>query len=198
MPRYKRTLTTAKNRAEKSGKYYIRNVYEWVDPYPDVLGSKPGKMVYARLMLMQIPFYFQSDFKISLPLLGLFKTYRPDFYIPSLKLVIEVNGEYFHFKPDVMADDAFKYSLYMAMGYKVVAWYDFEIESNLDKLITRDTGLTTYTGRRGGRMLLGTEKNIDDLAGLRKANQSKRKPYSYFVGAKKSNYRKGLRSYATK
>lgn len=198
MPRYKKSIATAKNRRDKYGYYRTPNVYEWIDPYPDVLGTSPEKRVYARFKQMGIAFYFQSDFKVSLPLIDLYKTYRPDFYIPSIKLVIEVNGEYFHTKPDVIKDDAYKYALYEAMGYKVIAWWDYEIENNLDTLIAREPLLNRYSGAKGGRLLKGNEKNIDDLKGLRKQNQSKRKPYNYYAKIKREGIRKVSDGYSIK
>ena len=198
MPRYKSKITTAERRRESSRKKYARNWKGFVDPFPEVLGSMPEKIVYARLTLMQIPFMFQSTFNVSIPEIALNKDYRPDFILPDAKIIIEVQGSYWHSKPEQIEADSYKYALYQVMGYKVLIWWDYEIETNLDALLRRD--LNTWEYRRGGR-IIDPKRQVerDDLAGLRTLNTKyKRKPYRTFIGTSKRKVRKVKSSYATR
>lgn len=198
MPRYKTKRTTAERRRESSRKRYARNHQGYFDVTPNVLGSLPEKIVYNRLILMQIPFMFQSTFNVSIPEINLNKDYRPDFILPDAKIIIEVQGSYWHSKPAQIEADSYKYALYQTMGYKVLIWWDYEIETFLDGLFDRD--LKNWTFRRGGRIIDPKRQVIrDDLAGLRTLNTKyKRKPYRTFIGASKRNVRKSKRSYATR
>ena len=198
MPRYKTIRTTAKRRKETVNKRYARNYKNFVDPYPEILGTMPEKMVYARLILMQIPFMFQSTFNVAIPEINLDKDYRPDFILPSAKIIIEIQGSYWHSKPESIESDSYKYALYTIMGYKVLIWWDYEIETNLDALFKRD--LNVWTLPRGGRIIDPQRQVIrDDLKGLRTLNSKyKSKPYTKFIGTSKKRIRKVKSSYATK
>lgn len=195
MPRYRKGFTSAERRREASKKRYARNWRGFVDPYPEVLGTMPEKIVYARLTLMRIPFMFQSTLRVDIPIIGLVKDYRPDFILPDAKTVIEVQGSYWHSMPTAIEADSYKYALYQAMGYKVLIWWDYEIETNLDALFRRDLNLWEFA--RGGRIVdPNKQKYIDDLKGLRSLNTKyKRKPYRTFIGSSKKTVRKVKSSY---
>jgi very-short-patch-repair endonuclease len=196
MPRLKTKLTTKKRRSLTRDKYRIYNVYDWSDPYPDVMGTMPEKMVYARLMLMQIPFYFQNQIDVNIPIANIYKKYRPDFVLPHAKIIIEVQGSYWHSKPEAIESDSYKFALYEAVGYKVLAWWDYDIESNLDKLFAQTPVLNNWKYARGGRIITARTQFRDDLKGLRTMNAKKRKPYRQFVGTSRRNVRKSRGSYA--
>lgn len=198
MPRYKTTRTTAERRRETSRKRYARNHTGFVDPYPEVLGSVPEKIVYARLTLMRIPFMTQSMFTVNIPEISLVKDYRPDFILPDAKIIIEVQGSYWHTLPGALESDSYKYALFTAMGYKVLIWWDYEIETDLDALFRRD--LNVWNFRRGGRIIdPKRQSDRDDLAGLRTMNSKyKSKPYRKFVGSSKKAVRKVKSSYAVR
>jgi G:T-mismatch repair DNA endonuclease (very short patch repair protein) len=198
MPRYKLKKTTLERKKESSTKRYARNYKGFIDYYTEIFGTKPEKMVYAKLLIAQIPFEFQSTLKVAIPEIDLFKDYRPDFILPSAKIIIEVQGSYWHSKSEAIESDSYKYALFTAMGYKVLIWWDYEIETNLDALFDRD--LKNWTFARGGRIIDPDRQVIrDDLKGLRTLNSKyKRKPYRTFIGAGKKQVRKAKRSYATR
>jgi hypothetical protein len=198
VPRYKTTTTTAERRNESSRKRYARNHTGFTDPYPEVQGSVPEKIVYARLLLMQIPFQFQTFFTVNIPEINLVKDYRPDFILPTAKIIIEVQGSYWHSSKEAIESDSYKYALYTAMGYKVLIWWDYEIETNLDALFRRD--LNTWTLPRGGRIIDPKKQSTrDDLKGLRTLNTKyKRKPYRTFIGTSKKGVRKVKSSYGVR
>lgn len=170
---------------------------EFVDPYPDVLGTKPEKIVYAELMARGIYATYRSDFLVNIPEIELFKYYKPDFVIPDARIVIEVQGTYFHSQPQAIEDDSYKQALYAVMGYKVLAWWDYEIESDVDELFAREP-LLGYRTVPQGRIYTADPRH-DDLKGLRKANASRKKPKRFkSVTIKNSKKRKKLSKTAYK
>lgn len=189
----KRRITTPVDR------YRLSKPYEWHDPYPDVLGTKPEKILFARLMVMQIPFIFQGYTTINIPELDFIKDYRPDFIIPGLNLIIQVQGAYFHSLPAAIEQDAYVQALYQMMGFRVNNWWDFEIESNLDALFAADPQLARYAGATGGRIIqAGKQSYKDDLKGLRTRNRNRaiKRGKNTFVGTSRRKIRKGISSYA--
>lgn len=134
MPRYLKDTASAKKRKATNSNYYTKNVYSWVDPFPEVHGTLPEKMVYAELTRMGIPFYFLNDFRYSIPEIDFSQEYQADFVIPSLKIIIEVQGAYWHSKPETLESDAFKFAVYEATGWKPLAWWDYDIINDVRAL----------------------------------------------------------------
>lgn len=171
MPRYvdrvKKPQTIAERR-DRAKRYRVPRG-QWVDPYPTIMGTVPEKMVYAQLMFRGINFYFQSMLLVNLPDLLISKEYRPDFILPDQKIIIEVQGVYFHSNPDTIESDAYKQALYNMMGYKVLPWWDYDIESNIMELFIKEPELANLLSK-GGRIKTVNDKVIDDLKGLRTTN----------------------------
>jgi len=63
--------------------------------------------------------------------------YFPDIYIPSIKLVIEVDGEYWHFTATAIARDRLKDKTYRAAGYKVVRMKECDVKKNVSALVQK-------------------------------------------------------------
>jgi len=122
---------------------------KWVDPFPWVHGTRPEKMVYAELSRRRIPFLFLNDIKLSFPEIELVKEFQADFVIPSLKLVIEVQGAYWHSMQKTIEADAMKMAYYEAAGYRVLAWWDYDIEERLHELFAADPQLTAASNLSG-------------------------------------------------
>lgn len=192
MPRFGGMVSIAR-RSQAPERRRIRTG-QWVDPFPGVNGTLPEKILYARLELMQIPFIFQGLLTINIPELDLIKDHRPDFIIPGLKLIIEVQGSYWHSKPEALEADAYKFALYQAMGYRVLDWWDYQIEGNLDSLFLAEPALAYYAGQRGGRILTGREPNIDDTKGIATMNR-KRTLSAKAPRSRKRNLRRAASSY---
>jgi len=172
MPRYvnriRRPLSVAE-RQERAGRRRIIS-RGWIDPYPTIMGTRPEKIVYGQLMMRGINFYYQSMLLVNLPLLQISKEYRPDFILPDQKIIIEVQGVYFHSKPESIESDAYKQALYNMMGWKVLAWWDYDIEENVVQLFVKEP-LLAQAGGSGGRIVTAKDKSIDDLKGLRTTNR---------------------------
>lgn len=174
MPRIRKSIVTVKDRLNVKPTIKLRKA-QWIDPFPNVLGTRPEKILFARLTFLRIPFIFQGYTTINIPELDLVKDYRPDFIIPAIKLIIEVQGSYWHSKPEAIESDAYKYALYQAMGYRVATWWDWQIETNLDALFATEPELDIWTRERGGRIIQPDKQSYrDDLKGLRTLNRKRR------------------------
>jgi hypothetical protein len=134
---------TAKERNDRAGKYRLTRSFVWIDPFPEVPGTKPEKMVYSELIKRGVPFRFQEWLHIVLPDYDLEGNdwYKPDFILPDLKIIIEVQGAYWHTKADQIESDSYKYALYSLMGFKLLLWWDYDIESSLIELFNKEPEL---------------------------------------------------------
>lgn len=146
----------------------------WVDLFPWVHGTLPEKMVYAELSRRGIPFLFLNDVGINIPEISLNKDYQADFVIPQLRLIIEVQGAYWHSKPDTIEADAYKFTLYEAMGYRVLAWWDFDILSDLISLFESEPSLRALTVtsqvRASTELPVQKRTKVDTSIGIRTLN----------------------------
>lgn len=183
----KKKLTT-EERKDRAKKYRVSRYGVWVDPFPNIMGTRPEKMVFAELVRRQIPFQYQNWFYVDLIGLVGNRWYRPDFIIPNYKIIIEVQGAYWHSQPKAIESDAYKYTLYELMGWKVLTWWDYEIEDDLGALFAKTPELNSYK-YKGTYTLY--KKQYDDSAGIRKMNEAKRKPWTKKpVGVKSKQKRK--------
>lgn len=204
MPRRNIGVTSAETRIKKyrGGSYYARGWKRWVDPYPEIQGTVIEKMIYTRLVQMGVRFIFQGDFTVNIPEIELFKIYRPDFILPDAKIIIDPFGSFWHSSAQAIEADSYKFALFETMGYKVVVWWDYEIESlGLDALIARVPELNNYAHARVDHIgnLPQNVSAVDDLKGLRTLNQKfKYKGYKHSAKVGKKRIRKAKYSYATR
>jgi G:T-mismatch repair DNA endonuclease (very short patch repair protein) len=185
----RKTPLTPKERAERAKKYRVTRSFVWIDPFPQIQGTKPEKMIYAELVKRGIPFEYQTYLKITGIDLETDPWYRPDFMLPAEKIIIEANGAYWHTKTAQINADAFKYALYQMMGWRVIIWWDYEIEDHLQELFNREPVLAYRS-----KPLTVLPQNVakkDDSAGIAKLNLKKRKPWTKpSVGIKVKKRRK--------
>lgn len=197
MPR--RSRATVERRKLTSGKYNLRNAYGWVDPYPEVHGTLPEKMVYAELSRMGIPFLFLNDLRFQIPEIEFDKWYQADFVIPHLKLIIEVQGAYWHSMDKTIESDAFKFAIYETVGYKVLAWWDYDIIERLQELILAEPMLvgaaTNPTLVRSTELPVQRRSKVDTSKGIRTLNSRRSRPKSPRTSMRK--VRKGITRYVT-
>ena len=166
----KRPLKSSE-RIERNRAWRVTGYGEFIDPYPHIMGTLPEKKVYAYLMQNGIAFNYQTYLHTVIPEIGFDKWYRPDFIIPSLKIIIEVQGAYWHSTPEAQKDDAFKQAIFEYLGWKVLTWWDYEIEyKSVAELATEDPRLAYYTGKRVGEVITEHKEYRDDSAGIRKVN----------------------------
>lgn len=196
----KNPLSKAQQKRRVSS-YAVRGYKEWLDPFPTVHGTRPEKMVYAALSARRIRFYFLNDIMTSVPELDIFKEYQADFILPDHKIIIEVQGAYWHSKPETVEADAFKFAMYQTMGYTVLAWWDYDIESNVNLLFTLEPRLIGYgvhSDTVNTELTPIKRTKVDTSQGIRTLNQrraaknrykktpiaySKRKPVSGFYAS---------------
>lgn len=159
-------------RSDRNRKSSYYRTFAWIDPYPNVQGTLPEKMVFAKLMQFRIKFNYQTYLQVKIPEIEFNRWYRPDFVIPDAKIIIEVQGFYWHSQEQQIVSDAFKQALYETIGYKVITWWDFEIMAGIDRLIINTPELRALFGT-GGRVFTGNEVERDDTAGIAKANKNR-------------------------
>lgn len=185
MPRFTKTARlrqrTSYREQLSSRKRFIKG--GWVDPFPWVHGTLPEKMVYAELSRRRIPFLFLNDIRLSFPEIELIKEFQADFVIPSLKLIIEVQGAYWHSKPKTIESDALKMAYYELAGYRVLAWWDYDIQSRLIELFAQDPQLNTFSNVTisGGSSELPAQKRtkVNTSKGIITLNRKRGRAQAY-------------------
>lgn len=182
MPRYKTTRTTVKRRKDTYTKEYVKNVFDFVDMFPEVHGTLPEKIVYNALHRAGIPFLFLNDLSFNDPNIDFYKTYQVDFIIPSVKVIIEVQGSYWHSKPTAIEADAYKMAVYESFGYKALAWWDYEIMNNVADLIGKEPLLISIANPvwlvgKSRELPVTVRTKVDTSQGIRTMNARKKKPY---------------------
>lgn len=199
MPRLLQKQVTVKKRVERFDRYQIRRAYKWVDPFPEIHGTLPEKMVYAELTRLGIPFLFLNDIRFTIPEIGFDKWYQADFVIPSAKLIIEVQGAYWHSMDKTVQADAFKFAIYETKGYKVLAWWDYDIIARLHDLVIAEPlllSLARYNVSAGRSAELPVQRRtkVDTSKGIRTLNARRKTGQTPRVKAR--TLRKSVASYA--
>jgi len=125
-------------------KHRLSAYKQWIDPYPGIPGTKPEKIVYAEMMNRGIPFQFQEYIHFNLPLLDTSEWFRADFSVPVAKVILNVHGTYWHTQPAQVDKDALTQAFAELSGWRVVTWWDFEIEADVVKLFDADPYLRNW------------------------------------------------------
>lgn len=178
MPRIIAKTVSVKTRARGQGISRVGNYSKFVDPFPEMHGTLPEKMVYAKLSYLGIPFLFLNDLTINIPEIGLLKDYQADFIIPSVKVIIEVQGAHWHSMAATIDADAYKFALYQTMGYKPLAWWDYEIFADLDKLIFAEpllVSLIRSVPLKDQQLAVVKRTKVDTSKGIRTLNAKRAK-----------------------
>lgn len=182
MPKYlkysPRSTEYALNRSQRAR---VFGYNEWFDPFSYIHGTAPEKRVYEALSRRGIPFLFLNEQTYEIPEIELIKEYQSDFILPDQRVIIEVQGSYWHSKPDAIENDAFKFAIYQMKGWRVLAWWDYEIEANVNALFSRDLpGLGGYTGSTTTSELpVVSRKKQDTSQGIRTLNYKRGQRLSY-------------------
>lgn len=196
MARYRQSKVTVKDRIDRATRRQIRAT-PFVDVFTDIHGTVPEKMVYAELSRRNIPFLFLNDMTFSIPEIDLNKTYQSDFVIPSLKIIIEVQGAYWHSKPEALESDAFKLAVYETTGWKALAWWDFDILERLQDLFFESPELTAAsnfapTYGRSSELPVQKRTKVDTSKGIRTLNQRRFQAKIATTGRRKVRKAKGF------
>lgn len=200
MPRYRRQLLSVEDRLERKPSYRLR-ARQWVDPFPEVHGTVPEKMVYAELTRRGIPFLFLNDINFVIPEIDFNKWYQADFVLPDLKIIIEVQGAFWHSKPATLEADAMKLAVYESTGWKPLAWWDFDILERLQDLFFATPELlaaSTFPQQYGKSAELPVQRRtkVDTSKGIRTLNQ--RRFRAKMVTTSRRKMRKATGIYAAK
>lgn len=175
MPRFAtgRTKVSTAEKIRRSRSYRVRGFTRWIDPFPMVHGTLPEKMVYQALSRRGLPFFFLGNVHVNIPELDLFKTYQADFLIPSLRLIIEVQGAHWHSTDSAIESDALKFAMYQQAGYKVVAWWDYEIFRDINALFRTEPLLASFAGDQSASSELSPvdRTKVDTSKGIRTLNR---------------------------
>lgn len=178
MPRRinRKVRLTTQERADRSLIQRAPRNQGWFDPFPWVHGTLPEKMVYAELSRRGIKFLFLNDIDFTIPEIEFNKQYQADFVLPDHKIIIEVQGAYWHSMPKTIESDAFKFAVYEITGYQVLAWWDYEIVDNLQELIAAVPVLAGYNptyGAGSSELPAKSRKKQDTSKGIRTLNQKR-------------------------
>lgn len=204
MPRYIRynpNLYDRQEQTKRSRSYRVSGYKRWIDPHPEVHGTRPEKMVYDQLTRRGIKFYFLNEFTYSIPEIDFLKEYQTDFVLPDQKIIIEVQGAYWHSKPSAIESDAFKLAVYQSAGWHVLAWWDFDIEDDINKLFRNEPLLASYGyiySNISTELPPVSRKKQDTSQGIRTLNAKRALRVSYRKKAisVKKRKTKGLYNYA--
>lgn len=178
-------------RAERAKKLRVRK-QAWVDPFPLVHGTLPEKMVYAELSRRGIPFLFLNDQRFEIPEIGFDKYYQADFILPGPRIIIEVNGSYWHSMEKTIQADAFKYSIYQITGWTVLAWWDYDIYARLGDLFSQTPVLAAAgpaVGRGSSELPVQRRTKVDTSKGIRTLNQRRAQRLAYKKKAARQRYK---------
>jgi very-short-patch-repair endonuclease len=183
MPRFStgRTKVATAERARRAAGYRVSGYKRWIDPFPTIHGTVPEKMVYAALSFRGIRFYFLNNVHIAIPEVDLFQIYQADFILPDQKIIIEVQGSYWHSTPSAIESDAFKYAMYDYAGYKTLPWWDYDILDNLNNLFAQTPELAGFQSSRTGSAELAPldRTKVDTSQGIRTLNYQRAQRQAY-------------------
>jgi len=199
MVRYRKNTATVQDRIFGGDHVRARISAPWVDPFPEVHGTLPEKMVYAELTRRGIPFLFLNDLRMQIPEIDFDQWYQADFAIPDSKIIIEVQGAFWHSKPETIDADAYKFAVYQTTGWKPVAWWDYDIQGGrlmdlFDEVPELAPRQTSYGGA-SAELPVQRRTKVDTSKGIRTLN-SRRFRGKIATGSRKS-IRKATGFYAT-
>lgn len=194
MVRFINNLANTERRLETAGRAERLPSAKWVDMFPEIHGTVPEKMVYAELTRRGIPFLFLNDIRFQIPEIDFDKWYQADFVMPDLKLIIEVQGAYWHSMPKTIDEDAYKFAIYQTTGWRALAWWDYDILERLQDLFLAEPLLTgaTNTSQRFKSTELPVQRRtkIDTSKGIRTLNSRRFKAKNVTVS--KRSLRKSI------
>lgn len=139
----KNYVDTAERAQRAKRKRYVKGAL-FVDPFPLGFGTLPEKIVYAELSRRSIPFYYLNTLPFAIPDIEFLKDYQADFILPDQKIIIEVQGAYWHSMDKTIEEDAFKFAVYQMTGWRPLAWWEYDIQSRITELFAADPVLSTF------------------------------------------------------
>lgn len=168
-------------RVRRANTLRVNHLNDWIDKFPLGFGTEPEKRVYEALSRRGIPFLYLNDIRLQIPEIEFDQFYQADFIIPSLRIIIEVQGAHWHSMPKTIDDDAFKFALYQQTGWRPLAWWDFDILQNINQLFAKDPQLSQYSVGNYGSSELAPQRRTktDSSQGIRTLNQRRGQRLQY-------------------
>lgn len=183
MPRHvigKTTVKSSKKR-ERAKSYRPSLFNKFIDPFPLGFGTEPEKKVYEALSKRGIRFYYLNDLNINIPEIDLNQFFQADFILPDQRIIIEVQGAHWHSMPQTIESDALKFAYYEYTGWRALAWWDFDINNNINSLFLADPELSRYGAIHNVSSELTPMRRTktDSSAGIRTLNRKRGQRMSY-------------------
>lgn len=138
---------------------------EFIDYFPDIPGTIPEKMLFMELVNRQINFKYNWFFGDFYGTPEVKERIRPDFLLFDYKIVIEVNGVYWHTRPGAFEHDAVRAAMLELVGFKVYVLTDLEILNDVGAAL--DSIPEVANGNMHGNQFLVGDIPFDPLKGLR-------------------------------
>jgi hypothetical protein len=205
MPRYStgKTKITTKQLQERAKTYRVNGYNGFLDPFPLGFGTLPEKIVYYALSERGIPFYYLNDIELVVPEISFDQFFQADFIIPSLRIIIEVQGAHWHSMQKTIDEDALKFALYQQNGWTALAWWDYDILRDVNSLFAQTPALAAagqhHFGQISYELAPVRRTKTDTSKGIRTVNRKRAARLEYRkkpikIGKNKS---KGYGTYAT-
>jgi len=174
----------------------IRAAYnrEFFNPYPQLPST--DVRVWLELTHRRIPFSYRW-FNFDNPYIRqLLPGWAPEFTLRDLKVVILVYGTFFGQIPGVLQQDILAKVILEQAGWKVLTWWEYDIESRLDDLFNQEPRLA-HPSVTGG--MYSSPYGIPDLMSPFRAMARRARRYissnarlqSRLPGRRIANYRGG-------
>jgi hypothetical protein len=184
MPRYNRTPKLSTDEARRrADSYRVFGKTKFLDAFPIGFGTLPEKIVYNELSRRNIPFLYLNDIELIIPEIEFAEFFQADFIIPSLRIIIEVQGAHWHSMPTTIEADAFKFALYQQTGWQPLAWWDFDILSDIGKLFAAVPALQAASrvtdNLASAEMAVQRRTKTDTSQGIRTMNQRRGQRLQY-------------------
>lgn len=108
---------------------------EFLDNFPDVIGTMPEKLVFNWLAARHINFYFTPYFGDIPFTQDVHERYRPDFILPDYNIILEVIGTYWHSRLGSYEHDYTRAGLLEASGWHLITIFDLDVVQDVESSI---------------------------------------------------------------
>lgn len=143
---------------------------KFIDYYAYVPGTLPEKIIFNILAHAGISFYF-APFMGDVPFTkDVVEHFRPDFVLPDYRIIIEIQGQYWHSREGSFDRDYQRAMWFTAMGFKVLTVYDQDVLNNPWKALS-DLGILYEKDNPGGGAIFIEGRPQDPTAALRAIQQ---------------------------
>ena len=182
MPRFllRRTEAQRAYRRQRRGYRWDTNqrAIEFVDYFRLQGATLPEMMVYTELVRRNVPFAY-AKYLGDIPFTEEGEKYRPDFTLDDYRIIIRVQGVYWHTRPGDAENDARQAMLLTMLGWKVYDLWEMDILKNVRAAVDAIPELIAPSITGSPEPTLGRPHNV--LAGfivrLKRAPKVLRKKY---------------------